>query len=325
MFKLFISITILIFSQASFATSSERIFMDAKKNSISNLKTRSLRQLKALEKRGFKPDQVSMQIARVYYDRGDLKNSIKYYNRVPKSSDLWLESIEEKAWAYLRAGDFSKSMEQTMTLLAPVFDQHVNSEVYYLSAVNRYFVCDYEGVFKTIAQFKERYRDRIRDLELLASTGQNPALGKLLHLAKTRKVDFESSAPFAMSLPFYHFRDVKLSILYKKLEQYKNDSVQSERIANRISTRLKKLAQIELNKIKKNIDKLLIVEAEIIQRVYEQNNKPTAPVKKLAKVDGTDYLSFPVTDSEIWVDELNSFEASTSSCPTALYKKEVNL
>ncbi|MEZ4872064.1 MAG: hypothetical protein R2827_07435 [Bdellovibrionales bacterium] len=271
--RLVLTLLIVFSSQIGLAASGdlEKVFQQAKKNAVSNLKTRALKQLSFLKSRNYKPAEVHMLMARIYFESNQLEKAIENYNKIPKSSDLWLESLEEKAWAYLRRGQFNKSMEQTLTLLSPVFDQYVNAEVYYLAAVNRYFVCDYNGVFATIQQFKNRYKDRITALERLSSTGVNEDFNNLINTAKLRQINFSSAGPFAIGLPQYHYRDKELKNLYTALNDHGDNPVNSAKLTKLIQKRIQELAEDELKKIKKNIDQLFVVEAEIIQRVYEKS------------------------------------------------------
>ncbi|NJM09820.1 MAG: hypothetical protein HC883_02690 [Bdellovibrionaceae bacterium] len=59
----------------------------------------SLKALKLMRESGqtvVGADQISSAYARILYQKGDLEAALKAFNEVPKSSNLWIESVEER-------------------------------------------------------------------------------------------------------------------------------------------------------------------------------------------------------------------------------------
>ncbi len=66
-------------------------------------------------------DQIELATARVLYQKTDVDGAIEHYNAIPKSSDFWLEALEERAWAHLRKNEYDKAVSDITTLLSPAF------------------------------------------------------------------------------------------------------------------------------------------------------------------------------------------------------------
>ena len=71
----------------------------------------------------------------------------------------------------------------------------------------------------------------------------------------------------------------------------------------------------KLKEIGNSVQKLNLVEAETIQRLYldENGKKRSGSPARISK--GSDQLSFPTTDDdELWMDELEGFQVTTKGC-----------
>ena len=91
--------------------------------------------------------------------------SLEYYNKVPKSSDLWIVSVEERAWARVRLGQFNKALSDAATLRSPVFKHISSPETHYLNGYINLAICDYKAVFKNTEIFKKHHSSKILSLE----------------------------------------------------------------------------------------------------------------------------------------------------------------
>jgi len=60
-----------------------------------------------------------------------------------------------------------------------------------------------------------------------------------------------------------------------------------------------------------------IIDVEVIQKVLlaDENAKKEKANLKFASVDNDKKLTFPVSDDEVWVDEVGHFEAKAEKCP----------
>lgn len=129
----------------------------AAKLNKTNPAERYIRELKGLNQNVIGEDKVEMQLARVLFQKNQLNEAIDSYSMIPKSSEFWLDAIEERAWAYLRLGNYDKARSDITTLLAPTFKDYASAEVYVLAAITNLKICDYPRILEDGRKFKERH------------------------------------------------------------------------------------------------------------------------------------------------------------------------
>lgn len=128
-------------------------------------------------------DQIDLAYGRIYFQKGDLSKALHHYNKIPKSSDFWLEAREERAWTYVRLNQENKALADIMTLRTPIFRPLLGPEPHFLHNFINLKICDYPQIFKTSEHFKDISRDRLNHLQTLAQKGQSePALTALMRL-----------------------------------------------------------------------------------------------------------------------------------------------
>lgn len=289
--------------------SARRLLVNGKAQVALNL----LKQLVKNENRSAKLDinQIYLTLGRAYYQRAEMEEAIKAYERVDKSSDFWPESIEEKAWAYVSLHQEEKALAQLETLMTPLFDQVIGPEPYFLKSLTHLRLCDYNGVFKTTQLFKNRYRTRIEKLQnLVAKKGMTPEVVELIKMASVGSVSPEQLTKKIVAFPIMFQRDRELQILFLELQVAKNKQQKGEQIAQRIFN----LTKSNLQEVEKNLNLLHVVEAEAIQRVHIAN-RPNKEYRNRFNFKGSDWMSFPVSDEEIWVDEIDNFKVQVKDCP----------
>ncbi|RME18530.1 MAG: hypothetical protein D6797_00215 [Bdellovibrio sp.] len=255
-------------------------------------------------------DEVHLNLGRLYYQERRFKKAIQEYQKVPLLSEFWLEAKEEMAWAYLKIGKPDRALSQLETLLTPYFSSLVQPEAYYLASLIHLKTCNYEGVFKVSAQFKKAYKKRIRHLEQIRRGELSKTQKDLIF--KNSSFNFETVGAQAYELPSLFYKD---TLFLKSLRQFhKNPSVHK---VQKVIQRLQALAQRDLKAIKDTIHLLQVVEAEVIQRLYGGPKAVMQATRGPQPRKGQ--LVFPVDPKEVWIDELDSYQVNTSSCP--YYKK----
>lgn len=288
-------------------------------------------------------DQISSAQARVLYQKGDLEAALQSFHEIPKSSNLWVESVEERAWTHLRRDDYDKALGETVTLLSPALAKLVGPESYYLTNLLALKVCDYPRIFKTSELFKTRHKGRLAAFEEFTKTGSNKNMNELLARLEQKGVSIEAAGPQVEWLPRAAYRDHKfLRFMESRREWLAESKKADELIANgdalgaspqiqrlaqdsrAIADRLKQfayarvrtLASAELNEYRQNLDKMHIIEGEVIHRLAVDDNLK-GQRSKLAKVeDNGDVLVFPYNSNEVWFDELDNYKARVKDCPT---------
>lgn len=241
-------------------------------------------------------DLINLNTARKYYAKDDLDKAITYYNKVSKSSDYWVESIEEKAWAYTRKNDYNSAIATLKSIFNPVFAPYIGPETYVLSAFIDLKICDYKSAFDKIALFKAEMLPRVDALESIVNDSNSQFVNSWVQ--KFSKGDIVQSSQLGkdlVKLPRYIQRDTR-------------------KITN---SRMKSLAQADLDEISKDLKKMKIIEIEVAQRsfVYE---KPKDKKLKFDKRKSSDTLIFPdeQDSGEVWLDEIGKYEVKTNKCPT---------
>lgn len=289
-------------------------------------------------------DQIDMAMARVVYQRGDLAQALQFYSQVPKSSDLWLEAVEERAWAHLRNSDYDRALGEITTVLSPTFDKLLGPEPYFLSNLLSLKACDYPRIFKVGDTFKKRNRERLVELQAIVTQGTNKAIAPAFEQIDQKGVRLEALGKQVQFLPRALLKDR----MFKKNMEYRHTLLTETRIAGEIAAntsalgnnlemdkllldnrvkadqarskamaRVRQLATAEVKEYKQILNKMHIIEAEVIQRLHVDENLK-GERSKLAKVEDTgEVLSFPYSeDHDVWIDELDNYRARVKDCPT---------
>lgn len=285
-------------------------------------------------------DLVTMTAARLLYQGGFLDAALKYYEKVSKKSDFWFQVQEEMAWTYMRKGEPQNAIALTKTLTYPHFKGLVGIESYLLDSFSRLKVCDYTGVLKTMAAIKPQFAEHLLALEKLAVDGHQPAVEQLAAALQKGAVSVEKLGPVSHSLPMMASKDEVLSLLVRSQKALEAESVvaetlyshsltfgnlqgQFETLKNQIKSRaemtkgafyqrVQELAKAELADSKQVIQRLHIVEVEMIQQVDSSDklSKKLGTVEPKMGSTGTTakYAMSFANDKEIWFDELANFK-----------------
>lgn len=244
-----------------------------------------------------------LNLARHAYEKNDLDKAISLYNQVPKSSDYWVDAQEEKAWAFTRKQDYNNAIGTLKSILNPVFAPYAGPEAYVLSAFIDLKICDYKSAFDKIKLFKEQMLPRVDALESITSNPNSEFVNDWIQkLAKGDITTSEQLGKDITKLPRYIQRD-------------------THKITN---SRMKSLAQADLNEISRDLKKMKIIEIEVAQRSFAYTKE--APQKlKFDKRKSADIMIFPDEQGsgEVWLDEIGKYEVKTNKCPTLDNNKKV--
>ncbi|MCC6278668.1 MAG: hypothetical protein IT289_12200 [Oligoflexia bacterium] len=267
-------------------------------------------------------NQVLLAVARIFYQENRLDLSAKYFRMIDKSSDYWLDSVEERAWITTKQKAYDKTLADLTTTLSSLWENKTGPESFFLAMFSNLKLCDYKRIFELTSLFKKRFLPRVVALQDLERRGFNDASQYVIDEFKDGdhpKINSER----ALKLPRFVDRDELLKREAEALqivedEQKENGnaltSVSLMNIKNRIATRFKQLARADLEEIKKNLTKIQLVEAEAIQRMHL--NPKLAEKKGRSKIsDGLSTIEFPY-DEEVWLDELDNYHVDARGCPT---------
>ncbi len=290
-------------------------------------------------------DLMTMTAARLLFQNGFLDAASKYYEKVPKSSDYWFDAQEEMAWAQVRKGEPQNAIAITKTLVAPAFQSQVGPEPFFLRSLSQLKVCDYPSVVGTLNTYRERFKPRAAELAKLTESANTPAVSRLVERMKKGPAKLTDLGADAAALPRFVTRDAALvqnvqtekaleaeaklaGELYARsltggtaqvgfqarLESFKK-AVDTRTQAARSATygRVKALAQEETEEIGAMLQKLHIVEAELLQQISLADRVISATQGKSSLKVGTtgsqakDKVWFPA-EGETWFDEYANYK-----------------
>jgi hypothetical protein len=283
---------------------------------VGELKTalKALEFLEASKQKLIGNDQIQITRGRILFQKGDFNGAIAAYQAVPKSSEYWFEALEEEAWAYIRLQQPDKATGKLTTLLSPVFQTWVGPETYFAANFTALKTCDYPTIFRLGKQFKERHAVRIMELETLSEKGTNAQVTAVLPRLESGEMRFTAFAKEAGSLPRFFWRDEFLRRHIANIQALKMAKADISSHRKELVNRLQALAKAELSEYRTVIHKMHIIEAEVIQRMYlDESLKGIRPELPRASQD-PNVLHFPYTD-ELWLDEIDSYQARVKSCP----------
>lgn len=254
---------------------------------------------------GQKKDKTMMNTARELYEKGKLDQAIKIYSKISPTSDFWLDALEERAWAYARLGKYEESLADLQSITSPVWAPQVGPETYMLSTFVSLKLCAYKDVIKKIDLFKKRMLPRVEVLQSLVDKTLPEELWQLLQKNKKSRLTMSNLGQMAERYPRYFYRDQKLISLVKSESR------------EQVHARLKELAQQDLAEIDTNLKKMKIIDVELIQNVLtmDRNQKYSGKNLNFEKTDKNKSITFPVTDEEVWVDEVGHFQVKAENCP----------
>jgi hypothetical protein len=255
-------------------------------------------------------DRLLMTKGRLLFQDGDVKASLTFYEQVPTDSDHWLEALEERAWAHARMGEHGQALAQLRSLKAPLFEPLVGPEPYFLTGLIHLKICDYPKIFDAIKEFQAKYRGRVVAMQQLARTGNSEAAQKAIAKLRTAPLAWKTIATEASQLPRLFHRD---TILIARVNAMKTGGSD----ASPIFKRLQQLAQRDNKEISDIIQKMHLLEAEVIQRIHMAENPKNRGNRNEDLKKGEEVLVFADTN-EFWLDELNNYHVNVKGCPESL-------
>lgn len=290
-------------------------------------------------------DLMTMTAARLLFQNGFLDAAIKYYQRIGKKSDYWFDAQEEMAWSFIRKGEPQNSIAITKTLVAPNFAAEVGPETFFLRSLSQLKVCDYPSVVETLNSFRNRFKPRVATLKELTERADTEQVKRTVQKMKAGSVKLTDLGADAHKLPRYTTRDQVLlqnvmtekalekeaqiaGTLYARsleggtgqvgfqarLEEFKK-AVEARAQAARSATyaRIKALAEEEITEVTGMLQKLHIVEAELLQQISIADRVIGATKGTSSLKSGTtgsqakDTVWFPA-ESETWFDEYANYK-----------------
>lgn len=249
-------------------------------------------------------DRAVLRDARIAFEKKDYKKALSLYEKIPQTSDYWIEALEERAWSHVHLKEHDQALANLKTLFAPPIKNEIGAEPYLLSSLVQLRLCNYNEIFKGMKRFKEDIRPRYEALQALAKTGETESsvrtLGRALEANKLSRAAAGSDMP---NLPHLFYRDIKLQDAFKA----KNEVAMSQR--------MKALAQRDVKETEAILRKLHLVEVESVSRMFAEQNLADGKKASPGIVRNANTLVFPDDDNDVWLDELDSYRVNSKGCP----------
>ncbi len=281
---------------------------------------------------------LNLTAGRLLYQNGYFEAAQKYYDKILKGSDHFPLSQEEKAWTFLKRGQPNDAVAVTQTLVHSSFSGQIGPETWFVRALAQLKVCDYAGALETLKSFSAEFKQRSIGMEKISKQTENPEILKAFQQMKDGRLTLAEMARVSKSLPRAMVLDERLrqmmkamnvlldesksaaltsatsniSGLQSEFETIKNTADQrASRIKAQAIGRVQWLVTQELKETKTILNKLHIVEAEIIQRVESSTKLSQAAANEIRKgktgSQAKDTLQFP-SGTEVWMDELTNYK-----------------
>ncbi|MFO0726778.1 MAG: hypothetical protein U1E65_23525 [Myxococcota bacterium] len=113
--------------------------------------------------------------ARAYYSQEDYKNSIEYYEKVPRFSDDWYDAMFESGWAYFQNAEFGKALGMVHSTQSPYFDGRYRAEAWVLKSTTYFQMCHFDRGRKSLEEFFKIYEPMADQLKPFIEGDQTDA------------------------------------------------------------------------------------------------------------------------------------------------------
>ncbi len=98
-----------------------------------------------------------LSLARIFYSTKHWDSAIEAWNRIPQSSEYYLDALFEESWAYFQTDQYDRALGNIHTINSPYFDESFYPEALILKAVIFFDLCEYDDANRTVAEFTRRY------------------------------------------------------------------------------------------------------------------------------------------------------------------------
>jgi hypothetical protein len=289
-------------------------------------------------------DLLQLSLARLFYtasvrdaealsiDERRLSAAIRWWQKIPEDSPYWLTAQLEQSWAFLIAGDYSRTLGLLHTVEAPFFEDHFAHEADILRGLVHFSVCDYDSVTTVvgrsslaIAQVQRELDEVLRDRDALPQK-----LRAGLPSASTRmRAVFDAARNEPRTLGYRRLaaklrrehRRVKDGVRQPTLRRYLLDELgRAARGARRrevgLALRALRAERDVLRKTERDGTKLLIDTTNAMRGLLEQSAGSYTSIglddaEWVISAD-REHVIWPF-DGEYWRDELGSYRAIVHS------------
>jgi len=261
---------------------------------------------------------------------------------------------EELAWSYMRKGEPQNALSITKSLTYPQFKGWVGIESHLLGAFTSLKVCDYPGVMSIMKSLKGQFGEHLVALEKLTIDPHQKPVENLIKALAQGPQSVAKLGQEAHLIPMTASRDEVLTLMVKKQNALLAEAKTAEQLYGRSLTfgnlqgqfdtlksqvatraqlsegasyqRVQALAKAELEDSKQVLQRLRIVEVEMIQQVDSSakllKNAGIGEVRKGTTGSADKFAMSFASSNEVWFDELSNFKVDVKKgCAKAVAKE----
>ncbi len=108
---------------------------------------------------------VQLNLARMNFQKGKYKESLTYFQQVPKEHPLWLQGLTEQAWAQLQSKDAAGAIGNMHSIQSPYFKNVYKPESYIVRSIGYLNICQYGDSYKSLAYLEHTYGAWLKAME----------------------------------------------------------------------------------------------------------------------------------------------------------------
>lgn len=244
-----------------------------------------------------------LSAARKSFENKNYSKAISLYSQISAKSDFWFEAIEERAWSYTRLGQVEKALGDIHSLSSPVWSAQVGPETLMLSTFLSLKICAYKDVVKKMNRFKTIMLPRSEAMENIVKTKNLQQLAAEVEALLSKNWTLVSLGKEAEKFPKFFYRDQLLLKAFKTKDKIK------------LAQRYQSLAKEDLDEILLNLNKMKVMDVELTQTVLGGEKKSISNSKlTFSKENKKEQIVFPITDDEVWIDEVGHYEVKANLC-----------
>jgi len=209
---------------------------------------------------------INLNLARTYYSLGNFERAIEHFERTPRGSPHWHESLYEAAWGYFRLGRLSGALSHLQTVDSPFYDGTYHPDATLLRILLFYYLCKYVDGQTMLNDFTDTHGPIAKELKAAVAAAEKDPTGlfKALYAWKASRTE----------------AGIKLPEPVKQLFETDEDLVRVGDYISGIDRELDVTASLgtgwEKSKLKKDIEKALKS-----RRQKATDDKGDAVLKKL--------------------------------------------
>ena len=126
--------------------------------------------------------------ARVYYETSHFEDADRMYDRIPKASFVWTDTLFEHAWNSFAREEYNRTLGKLVSYKSPALKFVFNTEVDVLMSQSYLSLCLYNDAGRIIDDFIKTYGNVAKDVKTFVDT--NPSdMKPYYNLGKTALLD----------------------------------------------------------------------------------------------------------------------------------------